>query len=284
MVIQPRSRPAPQWPITLDYDLPDNSNLIILLELDPCLPHLLLKMSIIDSRYGIYIEDPKPVKVCQWGDCLDAESGYGDRKMCARCNVVRYCSKACQRADWGEQKRYCRIPPIMDIGEWIDKHESLLRWALIEELRLRSDPSNILGYGPCVYITHMDRLVKGISTSEIARMDRLVKGIAPSPFLESTSILSFADINELTQSDVCPLSGSRKIIAAGGIGTGVMIFNIVPRGPGGYTFWRVQKYDIREMPLGEENPTRTKWEEVVNGVVNGEIPVASLSRMAEASV
>ncbi|KAJ7142480.1 hypothetical protein C8R44DRAFT_865819 [Mycena epipterygia] len=228
-------------------------------------------MPIIDSRYGIYIEDPKPVKVCQWGECLDAESGYGDRKMkmCARCNVVRYCSKACQRADWAEHKLYCQIPPIMDIGEWIDKHESLFRWALIEALRLRSDPSNILGYGLWVQIT---------------RMDRLVKGIAPSPFLvESISILSFADINELTESAVCPPSDSRKIVAAGGIGTGVVIFNTVPRGPGGYEFWRVQNYDICEIPLGGEHPRRTKWEEVVKGVVNGEIPIASLSRMVEAS-
>ncbi|KAJ7432034.1 hypothetical protein B0H11DRAFT_2261185 [Mycena galericulata] len=128
-------------------------------------------------------------------------------------------SKECQRSDWKEHKLYCQIPPIMDIGQWMDKHETLFRWALIEALRLRAEPSNILQYGLWVQIT---------------RMDRLVKGIAPSPFVESISILSFDNINKLTESDVCPPRNSSRLIDGGGIGKGVVIFNT-----GGYTLWRV---------------------------------------------
>ncbi|KAJ7473373.1 hypothetical protein FB451DRAFT_1249115 [Mycena latifolia] len=227
-------------------------------------------MPIIDSRYGIYIQDPKPVKICQWGDCPDAEIGYGDRKMkmCATCNVVRYCSKECQRADWKEHKLYCQIPPIMDIGVWMDTHEALFRWALIEALRIRSDPSNIHKYGLWVQIT---------------RMDRLIKGIAPSPFLvESTSILSFDQINELTGMSLGGRDSS--VLDAGGIGKGVVVFNTVPNPrTGGYTMWRVQYHDILEMPAGQDSPSRTGWENVVKGVVNGVIPISSLSRRIEAA-
>ncbi|KAJ7500527.1 hypothetical protein B0H11DRAFT_2225520 [Mycena galericulata] len=175
-------------------------------------------------------------------------------------------SKECQRSDWKEHKLYCQIPPIMDIGQWMDKHETLFRWALIEALRLRAEPSNILQYGLWVQIT---------------RMDRLVKGIAASPFLvESISILSFDDINKLTESDVCPPPNSSRLIDGGGIGKGVVIFNTVPNGPGGYTLWRVQHHDILEIPASQESRDRNAWETVVRGVVNGEIPI---SRMVEAA-
>ncbi|KAJ7736040.1 hypothetical protein DFH07DRAFT_927907 [Mycena maculata] len=207
-------------------------------------------MPIIDSRYGIYIEDPKPVKVCQWTDCPDATVEYRDSKtkmkMCARCNVVRYCSKKCQRSDWPEHKLYFQIPPIMDIGEWMTwLNIALFRWTLIEALNLRTEPSNILKYGLWVQIT---------------RMDRLVKGIAPSPFVvESTSVLSFDHMNELTESDACTPRGSRDIIKAGGVGQGLVIFNAdPPKGRSGYTIWRVQHHDILELPPAKsERPGKT---------------------------
>ncbi|KAJ7654285.1 hypothetical protein B0H17DRAFT_1214380 [Mycena rosella] len=157
----------------------------------------------------------------------------------------------------------------MDIGDWMDTHESLFRWALIEGFRIRSDPSRIQNYGLWVQIT---------------RMDRLMKGIAPSPFLvESTSVLTFDAINKLTGPGLCP-PDSRAIIDAGGIGKGVVIFNASPpQGRSGYTLWQVQHHDILEMPAGQDSRSRTGWENVVKGVVNGVIPISSLSRMIDAA-
>ncbi|KAF7354016.1 MYND-type domain-containing protein [Mycena venus] len=224
-------------------------------------------MPVIDSRYGIYIKDSKPVKVCQWIDCPDAEIGYEDRKMkmCARCNVVRYCSKSCQRLDWSEHKLYCQISPIMDIAEWMERHESLFRWALIEGLRLRSKPSNIFQY---------------VLLVEITRMDRLMKGVAPSPFfVESMRLKKFSDMEAFMTPDPC--KDSRKIMEAGGIGQGIVVFQVSDRRPGGYTLFRFQYHDFHEKPSGEEGPSRTGWENVTMGVVNGEIPISLLSRRIE---
>ncbi|KAJ7684134.1 hypothetical protein DFH06DRAFT_1462532 [Mycena polygramma] len=218
-------------------------------------------MPIIDSEFRVAVKDSKPARVCQWGDCADAGAGYEGRKikMCAKCNVVRYCSKDCQRADWREHKLYCKIPPVMDIGRWIHKHESLFRWALIEALRLRSEPSNIL------------RLVVGVETT-----DRLKLGpIAPSPFLV-TSIVR-RPIEELTP---FPPS-SASVIEAGGLGVSVVVFHVV--GPGGYTMMRMQYHKILERPSGQESPSHTGWAELVAAIVNGEIPISSLSRRLEAS-
>ncbi|KAJ7029715.1 hypothetical protein C8F04DRAFT_1236886 [Mycena alexandri] len=226
-------------------------------------------MPIIDSTYGIVIADPKPAKVCQWLGCPDVDEGYGDRKMkmCARCNVVRYCSKECQRADWGDHKLYCQIPPIMDIGAWMDTHESLFRWALIEGLRLRSEPANINRY---------------VLTVNMTRMDRLLKGINPSPFfVNSITRTKFDSMDILLpprQSD------ASAIVAAGGIGTGAVVFN-VSSGPGrgNYTMARFQYHKILEKPAGAESPPGMGWANIAKGVANGDIPISSLSRMAEAA-
>lgn len=99
-------------------------------------------MPVIDSRHRIIFEDPKPERVCQWYACPLAASGYIGRKMkqCVKCTFVRYCvsvvllmllflslkslqSKDCQRHDWQSHKRYCKIPPIMDLGEWMEVNE-----------------------------------------------------------------------------------------------------------------------------------------------------------------
>ncbi|KAJ7684235.1 hypothetical protein DFH06DRAFT_1155083 [Mycena polygramma] len=229
-------------------------------------------MPIIDSSLGVFMRDPKPVKVCQWGDCPHAGIGYEDRKMkmCARCNFVRYCSKECQRADWGEHKLYCQIPPILDIGVWMEKHRPLFRWALIEALRLRNDPSKLLSYGLLVQITSMDRLVKGIS---------------PSPFLvKSTNRLSFSDMNAYAPAGTAalfPPTASYRIIEEGGIGQGVVLFKI-SSSQGGNSMFRPQYHDMLEIPSRQASGSATGWQNVVKGVVNGEIPISSLSRGIEA--
>ncbi|KAJ6498447.1 hypothetical protein C8R47DRAFT_1193902 [Mycena vitilis] len=188
--------------------------------------------------------------------------------MPGRCNVVRYCSKSCQRADWSEHKLYCQISPIMDIGEWMEVHEALFRWALIEGLDLRSEPSNILRDGLWV---------------QMKRMDRLVKGISPSPFfVESTSPLLLSDMNKLVEANIFPPKESRAIIKAGGIGKGVVVFN-VSSGPGGPDVWRVQYHDIFEKLSGPTSASNAAWQGIVKGVVNGTIPISSISRGIEAA-
>ncbi|KAJ7738737.1 hypothetical protein B0H16DRAFT_89558 [Mycena metata] len=225
-------------------------------------------MPIIDSTYGIGIADPKPLKICQWLGCPNVKEGYRDRKMkmCAKCNTVRYCSKDCQRADWREHKTYCQIPPIMDIGAWIDAHESLFRWALIEGLRLRSEPKNIDRY---------------ILTVEMTETTRLFQGITPSPFyVKSITRTEFNARDPLLP----PRQSDSKgwTIAKPGGKKGAVVFNITSFGGGmAYTMARFQYHDIPEKLAGVESPPGMGWAHIVKGVANGNIPISSLSRMVE---
>ncbi|KAJ7184721.1 hypothetical protein C8R46DRAFT_1064882 [Mycena filopes] len=227
-------------------------------------------MPIIDSEYGVSIADPKPLKVCQWHQCPNAPSGYGDRKMkmCAKCNFVRYCSKEFQRADWSEHRLYCQIPPVMDIGAWADKHRALFRWALIEGLRLRSEPSNI----------ERETIVVNIGV-----LDRLLHGSVPSPFLVESITRASIPVYD-GKAFGGPPAQSREIIEAGGIGVGVVRFNIIKPRPGeddADLIVRFQYHTIRERPSGEEGPPGMGWAKIARGILNGQIPVSSLSHMVE---
>ncbi|KAJ7203615.1 hypothetical protein GGX14DRAFT_461620, partial [Mycena pura] len=176
-------------------------------------------------------------------------------------------SKSCQRLDWSAHKLYCQIPPIMDIGAWMERHRSLFRWALIEGLRLRSEPSNIFQYVLLVELMRMDRL--------------MTKGIAPSPFfVESMRLNRISDMKFMTPESL-PYNNSQKIIEAGGIGQGIVVFKVSEGRPGGYALFRFQYHNIHDKPSGEESLSRTGWENVVMGVVNGEIPISLLSRRIE---
>ncbi|KAJ6491912.1 hypothetical protein C8R45DRAFT_900914 [Mycena sanguinolenta] len=230
-------------------------------------------MPVIDAEHRIIYQEPKPVKVCQWVECPDAEVGYDWRKMkmCAQCNVVRYCSKSCQRLDWSEHKLYCQTPPIMDIGAWLKMHEPLFRWALIEALRLRSEPSNILHYGISV---------------EVTRMDQLMKGVAPSHFLmASPKVIRLDAMRKFMHKQCSSLDddaftkGSRKILDAGGIGQGIVVFLVSGVPDANRIMYRFQYHDFHEKPLGQESSASLiGWQNVVKGVVNGEIPISLLSR------
>ncbi|KAF9448984.1 hypothetical protein P691DRAFT_668425, partial [Macrolepiota fuliginosa MF-IS2] len=41
-------------------------------------------------------------------DCRCRSSGKPKLLQCGACRVVRYCSKDCQRADWGTHKHICK--------------------------------------------------------------------------------------------------------------------------------------------------------------------------------
>lgn len=44
---------------------------------------------------------------CHNAACAHHESADAKFALCARCKSVRYCSRACQKADWGSHKRMC---------------------------------------------------------------------------------------------------------------------------------------------------------------------------------
>ncbi|KAK7036139.1 MYND-type domain-containing protein [Favolaschia claudopus] len=224
-------------------------------------------MPIIDSSINLRIKDSKPPKVCQSLECPDYHTGYGNRKMkmCSRCNVVRYCSNTCQREDWPEHKLFCQIPPLLDIGEWMEMYDPLLRWALIEGLNLRNEPSNILSDALLVRLT---------------RMDRIMVGVAPTPFLiDSVCRIPWAKMQSIGLSQEPRLKASRKIIEDGGVGQGLVVLWISDQLSG--TIFRFQYHTIQALPPGEKGASCPGWQKIVKAVANGEIPVDLLSRMLE---
>lgn len=43
------------------------------------------------------------------GQCARCTSSFEKLKKCSKCKVVKYCSKACQIADWNDHRQYCGI-------------------------------------------------------------------------------------------------------------------------------------------------------------------------------
>ncbi|KAJ7257187.1 hypothetical protein B0H12DRAFT_1232636 [Mycena haematopus] len=149
----------------------------------------------------------------------------------------------------------------MDIGKWMEVG--------FRVLSCFAAPANILQYGMLVRIT---------------RMDRLMKGVAPSPFvIESLTINRLDTMQKFMQKELMMVSdvftgASHKILDAGGIGQGIVVF-LVSGGSCGPTLFRFQYHNFHERPPGKESPpSRTGWENVVKGVVNGEIPISLVSR------
>jgi hypothetical protein len=68
-------------------------------------------------------------------DCMRCygSSGYGtsELKKCTRCQVARYCSKQCQKADWEEHRLVCKP----------DLEEEILKWTESKENAWAMDPS-----------------------------------------------------------------------------------------------------------------------------------------------
>ncbi|KAJ7149275.1 hypothetical protein C8R43DRAFT_1007605 [Mycena crocata] len=224
-------------------------------------------MPIFDTSLGVKIEDEKPQKICQWIDCPDAGS---ERKMkvCAKCTSVRYCSRVCQKSDWPEHRLYCRIPALLDLGGWMQRYHDLFRWTLIEALRVRTDPTTPHRLALWIVIERMDRMING--------------GLSPSPFLiKSSDVVSFESLAAFPPARGLPFGPSAESIAAmearGEIGEGVIIFCVRS---GETMVLRTQRHMILEVPPGRDSPGDA-WKNIVKGVVNGEIPISTLSRMVE---
>lgn len=47
------------------------------------------------------------VKMTEPPHCGISECTKGGRYLCTKCKLVRYCSKECQKQDWGEHKKSC---------------------------------------------------------------------------------------------------------------------------------------------------------------------------------
>ncbi|KAJ7480641.1 hypothetical protein FB451DRAFT_151998 [Mycena latifolia] len=144
------------------------------------------------------------------------------------------------------------------------KHYDLFHWTLIEALRLRTNPTNLLRYCLWVNLERMYRIQNG--------------GVSPSPFfLNFAAVMTFeATAKHAGHAPTPSPSRIAQIEADGGIGEGVVLFLIGGR-------CQVQYHTIMEIPPGSDSPGDAGWKSVVKGVVNGDIPISSLSRMIEGS-
>merc|ERR1712196_279653 len=58
--------------------------------------------------HKLYGHSTQHLELSRCANCGIDESEKKTFKKCAGCNLVRYCSKACQRADWKNHKKLCR--------------------------------------------------------------------------------------------------------------------------------------------------------------------------------
>ncbi|KAJ7616228.1 hypothetical protein DFH06DRAFT_1307185 [Mycena polygramma] len=205
-------------------------------------------MPIVDSFLGVTYRDAKPEKVCQWHGCVDPNPAR-KMKFCAECTSVRYCSKECQKSDWPEHRLYCDVPPVLDLGQW-------------RAMRLRSDPSAVNRSGLWVDIEAADRMINGVSPSQF--------------YIRSLAVASFEDIQTLTRA---PKFGPSFL------GEGVVVFTVglnkgIDTGKGQFTV-HPQYHKVLDKLQGTDGPPNEAWKGIVKGVVNGDMPVSSLSRMIE---
>merc|ERR1712062_399432 len=55
-----------------------------------------------------HCHDERPVEKCSYYLCEKVEESPGQFKSCARCRLVHYCSKKCQKKDWKiSHKKFC---------------------------------------------------------------------------------------------------------------------------------------------------------------------------------
>ncbi|TFY81560.1 hypothetical protein EWM64_g2454 [Hericium alpestre] len=83
----------------------------------------------------------KPPRLCQWQQCphnLQDSCDHVGLKICKRCRAVRYCSKACQYADWPIHKSACRAPNS-DLDDWLEKYAWLFKWAALQAMLSKPD-------------------------------------------------------------------------------------------------------------------------------------------------
>ncbi|KAJ7162826.1 hypothetical protein C8R46DRAFT_1101625 [Mycena filopes] len=222
---------------------------------------------LVDHRLGVFVadSDEKPEKICQWVDCPEGDKPR-DMKVCPKCKGVRYCSRACQKSDWRQHKLYCALPPLVDPSAWMRTYYDTFRWALAEGFRLRTDPTNLQKFVVWVEVKRLPRMANG--------------GLSPSPFaVDFMGTIAFEDLAKYTGHALTP-SASRNaaIQAEGGIGEGIVLFR-VPAGKAGSMFL-TQYHAISEIPQGVDGPPDL-WKALARGIINGDIPISSLSHMVK---
>ncbi|KAJ7752580.1 hypothetical protein B0H16DRAFT_1280458, partial [Mycena metata] len=104
-------------------------------------------------------------------------------------------------------------------------------------------------------------------------------GLSPSPFIvESLRVFSFEDVARFSGVTLTPsASRTAEIQAQGGIGEAIVVFRITA---GKKALFDTQRHTIMEIPLGTDSPTAV-WKAITKGVINGDIPLSSLSHMVE---
>ncbi|KAJ6602811.1 hypothetical protein DFH09DRAFT_1125577 [Mycena vulgaris] len=132
------------------------------------MPELVFKYGVIAGE-GTGAEDRTPnqwtTRMCDLRDCKNHEN----LNKCARCKTAMYCSRECQRADWGHHKPACKLatdfPAPVDPetgGEpalqrhlrlWTARFNGSLVCATIVALELHKHPANIDAFGLVVTLT-----------------------------------------------------------------------------------------------------------------------------------
>lgn len=154
----------------------------------------------------------------------------------------------------------------------MQKYVLLFHWLAKEALEVHRNSATILSHCVWVNVTMLGRLV----------------GPTPSPFYVH-------DVFTLPIDEAVQISGwvfstpeqdietSRAIQAAGGVGRAVLFFNLGVQGPDGARFFPwVEKYDLSE-PLGPEYQPIGEWAAVFQGIINGDISLADISRVVKPS-
>ncbi|TFY77254.1 hypothetical protein EWM64_g6759 [Hericium alpestre] len=226
-------------------------------------------MPILDSTVKFAVGDPKAEKVCAWPHCPAGSSKMRKTKMrvCSRCHFVRYCSKACQSADWPDHKVWCRPKAWYDIGAWISSYEWLFKWAaeqVFNELNGVSPTTHCL----VVAVRRTDNLPKRMS------VPFLLLGARVEPIEEYDESAREANLVRLggtsAPRNTRPLYGdeeraeSAEIRRLGGLGLVLMVFRCegMPRGGSIFIFRRWALHGVGGGYLAG-------WQSVVKDVVYG---------------
>ncbi|KAL0949833.1 hypothetical protein HGRIS_009868 [Hohenbuehelia grisea] len=199
-------------------------------------------MPIVDKELGVYIKDAKPDKYCNWRECpnhtYDEEiNGKITMKKCAKCEFVRYCSKACQRKDWPSHKPMCRVYNL-DISDWTAHHKETFKWAAKEALN--------------AYSTTRSKTTTHLLIIDAIRSDFSGAMITPEPFvLLNADIMPFSNVADLglppgiLDADA---KKSREILSEGGLGMVVLVFRVHQRNLSSGITFKIQRHELYETP------------------------------------
>ncbi|KAF9068333.1 hypothetical protein BDP27DRAFT_1327471 [Rhodocollybia butyracea] len=223
----------------------------------------------IDPDLRLRIQGKNPERNCEHRLCPRRNSGYEGRKMkvCAKCHHVRYCSKECQKENWRVHKMICKkFEPIADYTGWMEKYDSLFRWAAKEAFRIHASDDifhNILE----ITATYSDRVPAHLGTTPSPFYIITAKVLPLTSELSGVPVLIFADLER-----------SLEIHSKGGIGRANLLFNFLenPFTATTKSVLRPYRIDFTDPPIPGYTHS-IDWKSLLIGLVNGKISVTDIS-------